>query len=45
MSFLRWKQETSRRKSLFVITNPVTILQCVVVLIILFFVLFSSLKG
>jgi hypothetical protein len=28
MSFLRWKKKNDTRKSLFIITNPVTVILC-----------------
>jgi len=43
MSWLRWKQEKGRRKSFFIVTNPVTILQCVIVSFIVVMVFLSQL--
>jgi hypothetical protein len=33
MSYLKWKKKNNGRKSLFIITNPVTVILCVIIFV------------
>ncbi len=33
MSYLRWKKKNDGRKSLFIITNPVTVILCIIIFV------------